>query len=165
MLCIIKRRKRYDQCIGSGNHRKVDLSRHIGQEGMLVIGDIENRIVEDRGRGVERGGGDDPYRAVMMGVGIPECCEISRHPDMDTFNVSLGDLGLHSHRVEVGQPEENRRRLTGIQGLALACLDLGHAAADRRIDLGVIKASLGGIESPLGLVDLGAKGFKRSLGA
>ena len=101
----------------------------------------------------------------MMGVGIAERCEIDGHPVVDPLDVGLGDLGLHSHRVEVGQPEENRRRLTGIQGLALACLDLGHAAADRRIDFGVIKTSLGGIEPPLGLVDLGAKGFKRSLGA
>ena len=83
--------------------------------------------------------------------------EIGLHAQLQAADVGFGHLRLHGHGVEVGDAQDDRCLLVGVESLTLACGDRHHGAAHRRQDAGVLQVGLVGAQGGFDLLDLGAE--------
>src|ERR1035438_3868054 len=145
---------RYQQgALGLWQHDE-DLRGHLNVEFPLGIWDIEEGVVKDHIVD-EFGGREDLPDLAVPAPGLAEDGKIYVLADLDTDNVGFGDLRPDRHGGQVGDPQNGRRLLIGVERLAFEHADGNHLAGHGCGDFGVAQIGFGGVDGGRALSHLG----------
>ncbi|MNQ48950.1 hypothetical protein D3C85_628390 [compost metagenome] len=104
------------------------------------------------------------YRALPAPRATGEGGEIGLHAGFDVADVGFRDLGPDGHGRQLGDPQNQRGLLLGIEGLAGASVQRYHGPGHRRVNAGVAKLSLITAQTGFGLADLCLEHLNAGLG-
>src|ERR1035441_609310 len=131
-----------------------DLRGHLNVKFPLGIWYIEEGVVKDHIVNELRGREDLPDLAVPA-PGLAEHGKIYVLADLDADNIGFGDLRPDGHDGQVGNPQDGRRLLIGVERLAFEHADGNHLAGHGRGDFGVAEIGFGGVDGGRSLSHLG----------